>query len=420
MIVKRKIAVIGMGYVGLPLALSFGKIFNVVGFDIDRDKIHSLNLGQDITKEHDPSEFQLAEKLRFSTQEAELVNCNTYIVAVPTPVDKNKVPDLGILISATKLVSKFINRGDTVIFESTVYPGTTNEICLPILSNNPNNILVDELKIGYSPERINPGDTVNTLENVVKLVGCDDRTGLTEISDLYRTIIKAGVWECSTIKIAEGAKIIENVKRDVNIGLINELKILFDKLEINFEEVLSAARTKWNFLDFKPGLVGGHCIGVDPYYLTHKAREVNFTPELILAGRRINDSMAEYYAIDLVKKLISKKIEICGSNLLVCGFAFKKNCSDPRNTKVFDLILLLQNYGINVDVFDPLVDPIQVKEEYGLCPKQDFTQIRNNYYDAILIAVEHEEIVNMPHGKLIKKSKEKEMLFYLNGKNING
>ena len=409
---KRKIAIIGMGYVGLPLALNFGKIFEVMGFDIDQIKIQDLKKKIDKTKEHSEKDFSIAKNLIFSSNENRLDKYNTYIITVPTPVDQNKVPDLTLLVTATALVSKYLKKGDTVIFESTVYPGTTNDTCIPLLAKNLNKVNIKDIDVGFSPERINPGDKVNNLANVVKLVGCDNKRGLKQIANLYRTIIDVGVEECESIKIAEGAKIIENIQRDVNIGLVNELKILFDTLNIDFDKVLKAARTKWNFIDFKPGLVGGHCIGIDPYYLTHLAKKIDFHPEMILAGRRINDSMAEYHANVFVKKLIFNNININNAKILVLGFAFKKNCTDSRNTKVNDLINHLKQFNLKVDVFDPLVNYKQVYDEYNISIKQNLLELNLSSYKALLIAVEHEEIMKIVSKNIEFKKKNK--VYFLN------
>jgi len=389
---ERKIAIIGLGYVGLPLALSFGEIFKVIGYDIDKQKIKELSSGYDRTAENDSQELINAKYLKYSCLESDLEDCNVYILTVPTPVDDSNVPDLRALINATMLVRKYLKSGDVVVFESTVYPGVTNDICSKILEKNLNNVSLGQIHIGYSPERINPGDKINKLKNVAKLVGCDEPIGREIIAKMYREIINSEVVECDTIKIAEGAKIIENVQRDINIGLVNELKMLFDHIDVDFEKVLTAALTKWNFMDFRPGLVGGHCIGVDPYYLTHLARSVGFSPELIHAGRRTNDNMAEYFAHKFVKKLINDKVDLRVAKVLIVGFAFKPNCADTRNTKVFDLLRSISDYNIEVDVFDNLVNKQQVYEEYNLKILQDMDKLNFAEYDAVLVAVEHNEV----------------------------
>ena len=386
---KNRIAIIGLGYVGLPLAVEFSAHYDVIGFDISERRIDELNNGFDITNAYGKEELLARQNVLFTSNGDMIADCNIYIITVPTPVDKHKVPNLELLKNATRLISKYITAKDIIIYESTVYPGTTKWLVEEILQHNLNNVLIDEIIIGYSPERINPGDKTHTLRNIKKLVGCDNDEGRRKICALYQKIIDVGVVECDTIEIAEGAKIIENTQRDVNIALMNELKILFDKLNINFSKVLSATETKWNFLKFSPGLVGGHCISVDPYYLAHVAKSMNYNPEMILSGRRINDTMANYEASECIKSLIQSGFEIRNLRALVFGFAFKADCGDPRNTKVFDLISELKSYGLDIEVFDPLVDSEQVYAEYGLKIISDQKEYDTSNFELAILAVRH-------------------------------
>tara|TARA_B100000965_G_C19586744_1_gene756100 strand:+ start:59 stop:1330 length:1272 start_codon:yes stop_codon:yes gene_type:complete len=383
---SKHIAVIGLGYVGLPLAVEFGKYYQTLGFDIDEKRIEEIKTGLDRTKELSFKELKKPNKISFTCDANELKNANIYIVTVPTPINKNKSPDLRPLKKASKLVGKHIKLGDIVIYESTVYPGATEEICVPILEKNSNLKFNSDFFVGYSPERINPGDKKHKLRDIIKVTSGSNKKTAQEINNLYSKIIKAGTFLASSIKVAEAAKVIENTQRDLNIGLINELSIIFNILGIDTNEVLKAAATKWNFLKFKPGLVGGHCIGVDPYYLTYKAQSEGYNPEVILAGRRLNDSMPKYIASQLVKQMLIKKIPINQSKILVIGFTFKENCNDIRNTKVVDLIKELNDYDINVDCFDPLADHDEVKQKYGI---KLLDKLNKDSYDGIILAVSH-------------------------------
>lgn len=388
-----KLAVIGLGYVGLPLAVEFGKIRSVVGFDINQKRIAQLKEGSDHTQETEPEELQAATHLTFSTNSDDLRSCNCFIVTVPTPIDRYKRPDLGPLINATETVGKVLKVGDIVIYESTVYPGCTEDDCVPVLEKFSGLKFNQDFFCGYSPERINPGDKTHRLPNIQKVT-----SGSTpEVADLvdliYCQIIKAGTHKASSIKVAEAAKVIENTQRDVNIALINELALIFNKIGIDTMEVLQAAGSKWNFLPFRPGLVGGHCIGVDPYYLTHKAQEVGHHPEVILAGRRINDSMASHVADETVKLMLRKGLPVLESKVLVLGLTFKENCPDLRNTKVVDIIKALRGYIVQVDVYDPWIDVAEAKHEYGLtCLTEAPAQ---GQYAAIILAVGHQQFLAM-------------------------
>ncbi len=386
---QAKIAVIGMGYVGLPIAIEFAKKFSVIGFDIKDEVIKKLRNKIDPAGEVAPEEFENIDIL-YTTNIEDLKNANFFIVAVPTPIDEHKKPDLFPLLSACETVGKVIKKGDYVVFESTVYPGCTEEDCVPVIEKFSGLKFIDDFKVGYSPERINPGDKVNTLTTIRKITsGCDQESS-EEIANVYLSIIKAGIFKASCIKVAEAAKIIENTQRDVNIAFMNELSIIFNKIGINTYEVIEAAGTKWNFLKFYPGLVGGHCIGVDPYYLVHKAKELDYHTHVISAGRFVNDSMGGYIAKQTVKKIVGQEKNILHSKVLVLGFTFKENVSDIRNTKVADLVKELESYKVNVDVYDPHADFEEVKHEYNinLCDK-----ISENY-DAIIAAVSHNEFLN--------------------------
>ena len=388
-----KLAVIGLGYVGLPLAVEFGKIRSVVGFDINLKRIAQLEEGRDLTKETEPEELQSATHLSFSTNSADLSGCNCFIVTVPTPIDRYKRPDLGPLIKASETVGKALKLGDIVIYESTVYPGCTEEDCVPVLEKFSGLKFNKDFFCGYSPERINPGDKTHRLPNIQKVTSGSTPEVAELVDQIYRQIITAGTHKASSIKIAEAAKVIENTQRDVNIALINELALIFNKMGIDTEAVLQAASSKWNFLPFRPGLVGGHCIGVDPYYLTHKAQEVGYHPEVILAGRRINDSMAAHVADETVKLMLRKGLPVLNSKVLVLGLTFKENCPDLRNTKVVDIVKALQAYNTQVDVYDPGIDVQEAEHEYGLkCLKETPTQ---GQYAAIILAVGHQQFVEL-------------------------
>lgn len=389
----KKIAIIGLGYVGLPLAVEFGKHRPVLGFDINAKRIGELQSGQDYTLECSPEELKESVQLSFSSQLEELTNCQIFIVTVPTPVDTANRPDLTPLVRASNTVGQALKKGDIVIYESTVYPGATEEVCVPVLENTSGLKFNQDFFCGYSPERINPGDKMHRLPTIMKVTSGSNSTVAEEVDQLYRQIITAGTHKASSIKVAEAAKVIENTQRDVNIALMNELSLIFHRLGIDTLEVLQAAGTKWNFLPFRPGLVGGHCIGVDPYYLTHKAQEVGYHPEVILAGRRINDSMASHVADETVKLMLRKGFPVLGSKVLVLGLTFKENCPDVRNTKVVNIVKALKDYNINVDIYDPWINPEEAEHEYGLkCLTHPPT---TGQYDAIVLAVGHKQFTEL-------------------------
>jgi UDP-N-acetyl-D-galactosamine dehydrogenase len=383
-----RVAVIGLGYVGLPLAAEFGRIRDVVGFDINQSRIEALRRGEDTTLETDADELAAAKGLRFSTDPADLAGCNLYIVTVPTPIDEHRRPDLTPLIKASETVGKVLKRGDIVVYESTVYPGATEEDCVPVLERLSGLKYNHDFFCGYSPERINPGDKEHRLPTIRKVTSGSTPEIATLVDSLYATIITAGTYKAETIRVAEAAKVIENTQRDLNIALINELAIIFNRMGIDTEAVLKAAGTKWNFLPFRPGLVGGHCIGVDPYYLTHKAEAMGYHPEVILAGRRINDGMGAYIAGQMVKAMLKRRIQVEGARVLILGLAFKENCPDLRNTKVIDVVTELREYGIVTDVYDPWVSADEAHHEYGL----DLVEKpESGCYDGIVLAVAHRE-----------------------------
>lgn len=405
-----KLAVIGLGYVGLPLALAFSKKRLVIGFDIKTKRIEQLKSGYDHTTTFTESELRESQNLTFSSNLMDLEQCNCFIVTVPTPIDANKQPDLTPLISATKTVSRLLKPNDLVIFESTVYPGATEEVCVAILEQYSGLKFNEGFYCGYSPERINPGDKEHRLTNIIKITSGSTPEVSDVVDALYRDIIEAGTHKAESIKVAEAAKVIENIQRDLNIALTNELAIIFHKLGIDTEAVLRAAGSKWNFLPFWPGLVGGHCIGVDPYYLTHKAEATGYHPQVILAGRRLNDEMSSYVASQLIKKMITKSIQIQGARILIMGLSFKENCSDLRNTKIVDVISELQNYQCNVDVYDPWVDVEDAQCEYGLNPIKSPSQ---GVYDAIVIAVAHMQFREMTAGEFRALGKSNHVLYDL-------
>jgi UDP-N-acetyl-D-glucosamine/UDP-N-acetyl-D-galactosamine dehydrogenase len=386
------IGILGLGYVGLPLAVEFGKKRPVVGFDINLNRIESLSQGVDTTLETTAEELLFAKHLKFTANINDLRGCNCYIVTVPTPIDEYNRPDLLPLISVTKLVGEILKRGDLVIYESTVYPGCTEEECVPVLERYSGLKFNEDFFCGYSPERINPGDKFHRLSSVIKVTSGSTPEIADMVDALYGEIVLAGTYKAGSIKVAEAAKVIENTQRDLNIALINELAIIFNRLGIDTEEVLKAARTKWNFLPFQPGLVGGHCIGVDPYYLTHKAQAVGYHPEIILSGRRLNDGMGDYVVKQLVKFMTKRRIHVDGAKVLVMGLTFKEDCPDIRNTKVLDIINELQDYNCHVDVYDPWVNVIDAQREYGISP---LTNIKAGDYDAIIIAVAHTQFKHM-------------------------
>ena len=405
---KKSIAIIGLGYVGLPLAIEFGKQRKVIGFDTNNKRINGLKKQVDSTLEISTQDFDDALFLSFSSELDDLRDCEIYIVTVPTPIDKYNKPDLEPLIKASQSISKILKKGDIVIYESTVYPGATEEVCVPLLEKYSGLKFNKDFYCGYSPERINPGDKEHRLTSIKKVTsGSTPKTALL-VDELYLEIIKAGTHKASSIKVAEAAKVIENTQRDVNIALVNELSLIFNKLGIDTESVLEAAGSKWNFLPFRPGLVGGHCIGVDPYYLTHKAIEVGYTPEVILAGRRINDSMGFYIASQVSELMVKKNIQIFNSNILVMGLTFKENCPDLRNTKVVDLIMELMKFKCNVEVFDPWVDKIEAQTEYNINPIDNPEEGR---YDAIILAVAHNQFKNISVDQLKSFGKESLVIY---------
>jgi len=383
-----KLGIIGLGYVGLPLAVEFGKKYPTLGFDINTKRVGELKQGHDFTLEVSSEELADSEFISYSADVDDLKDCNVYIVTVPTPIDKNKQPDLTPLVKASAMLAKVINKGDVIIYESTVYPGATEDVCIPEVERHSGFVFNEDFYAGYSPERINPGDKERRVTNILKVT-----SGSTpEISDfvdsLYKSIVTAGTYQASSIQVAEAAKVIENTQRDLNIALINELAVIFNKLNIDTEEVLKAAGTKWNFLPFRPGLVGGHCISVDPYYLTHKAQAIGYNPEVILAGRRINDAMGAYVVSQLIKTMLKRKLPVNGANVLVMGFTFKENCPDVRNTGVIDILAELAEFEINVDVYDPWVNPEEAKHEYDV---DLISAPKDGHYDAVIFAVAHNE-----------------------------
>lgn len=389
---KVQIGIIGLGYVGLPLAAEFGKKFNTVGFDINVNRIGELQTGHDTTLECSSEELLESTYLTYTANVEELKACNVYIVTVPTPIDTHKQPDLTPLVKASEMLGTVISKDDIVIYESTVYPGATEEECIPVLEKVSGMVFNQDFYAGYSPERINPGDKEHRVTTIKKVTSGSTPEIAEFVDSIYRAIIVAGTHKASSIKVAEAAKVIENTQRDLNIALINELAIIFNKLDIDTEEVLKAAGTKWNFLPFRPGLVGGHCIGVDPYYLTHKAETIGYHPEVILAGRRINDGMSRYVASQLVKAMLKKRIHVEGSRILIMGLTFKENCPDLRNTKVVDIITELEEYNIQVDVYDPWVNAREAKHEYGL---DVLTTKPTEQYDGLIMAVAHNEFKAM-------------------------
>ena len=405
-----KIAVVGLGYVGLPLALAFSKRYPVIGFDINLNRVQELKGGLDSTLEVSNSELVAAEDLSFSCNVDDIKSCNTFIVTVPTPIDKFKRPDLTPLLKASELLGSIIKKGDVIIYESTVYPGATEDDCIPLVENLSGLSLNKDFFAGYSPERINPGDKEHRVEDILKVTSGSDEATASFVDDLYSSVIKAGTFKASSIKVAEAAKVIENTQRDVNIALINELAMIFNRLDIDTLEVLEAAGTKWNFLPFRPGLVGGHCIGVDPYYLTHKAESAGYRPEMILAGRRLNDGMGSYVVTQLIKKMINQKIEISGSRVLVMGLTFKENCPDIRNTKVVDIVDELKAFEIHVDIMDPWCDPIQAADQYDLVVNKSADE---GNYDAVILAVAHDEFKNMGIKSIKKFGKLKSIIYDL-------
>ncbi|MDN3715937.1 Vi polysaccharide biosynthesis UDP-N-acetylglucosamine C-6 dehydrogenase TviB [Vibrio breoganii] len=403
-----RLAIIGQGYVGLPLAVEFGKKYSTIGFDINEERVAELKRGIDRTLEVEKEQLLEANYLTYTSKLEDIRDANIYIVTVPTPIDDNKTPDLMPLQKASEALAKVIAKGDIVIFESTVYPGATEEVCLPIIEKMSGLLFNRDFFAGYSPERINPGDKINTLTKILKITSGSTPEIAKKVDALYASIITAGTHMASSIKVAEAAKVIENTQRDLNIAIINEFAKIFNKLGIDTEEVLEAAGTKWNFLKFKPGLVGGHCISVDPYYLTHKAQEVGYRPEVILAGRRINDGMGEYTATQFVKKLASKKIHIDEAKILVMGFTFKGDCPDVRNTKIIDIINELKDFNMKVDVYDSWADKEEVRDEYDLSL---LSKIDDCDYDGVILAVDHSEIKALGIDKIRALCKEKHVVY---------
>jgi len=396
---KNKIAIIGLGYVGLPLAVEFGKKYPTTGFDINGPRIAALISGHDSTLEVDEAELKQATQLNYTTDIEQLKSCNIYIVTVPTPIDSHKRPDLTPLEKASETVGKVLSKGDIVIYESTVYPGATEEVCVPILERHSGLTFNKDFYCGYSPERINPGDKEHRVTTIKKVTSGSTPEIADIVDNLYKSIITAGTYKASSIKVAEAAKVIENTQRDLNIALMNELAIIFERLGIDTLEVLKAAGTKWNFLPFRPGLVGGHCIGVDPYYLTHKAEILGYHPQVIKAGRRINDGMAAYVAQQTIKQMIRSGTNIRGAKVIVLGLTFKENCSDLRNSKVADLVKELQEFGCEVYVHDPLAEAEQALHEYGITLR-DWHQLPQNA-DAIVAAVSHAKYTTQPVANLL-------------------
>jgi len=393
--VNVRIGIIGLGYVGLPLAVEFGKKFPTLGFDINKARVAELSSGKDHTLECSSEELASAKLLKFSTDNSELITCNCYIVTVPTPVDNSNRPDLTPLIKASETVGKVISKGDVVIYESTVYPGATEEDCIPVVEKVSGLKFNVDFFAGYSPERINPGDKEHRLPTIKKVTSGSTSEIAEFVNVLYSSIITAGTHKAPSIKAAEAAKVIENTQRDVNIGLINELSMIFNKLGIDTLDVLEAAGSKWNFLPFRPGLVGGHCIGVDPFYLTHKAQQAGFHPEMILAGRRTNDNMGKYVVSQVVKLMLHRSLPVKHAKVLVLGVTFKENCPDVRNTKVVDLITEFKDYGCEVDVFDPWADAVEVQHEYGLSLISGLRSLTVGGYDAVVLAVAHNQFKEM-------------------------
>lgn len=402
------ICLVGLGYVGLPLAVEFGKKYKTVGFDINQPRIKELQSGIDSTLEVEPELLESATQLQFTSSSEDIKDCNVFIVTVPTPIDEFKTPDLTPLISSSKAIGAVLKKGDIVIYESTVYPGATEEECIPVLEATSGLKYNVDFFAGYSPERINPGDKEHRVTNILKVTSGSNAETAEFVDKLYQSVITAGTHLASSIRVAEAAKVIENTQRDVNIALVNELSLIFNKLNIDTLEVLEAAGTKWNFLPFRPGLVGGHCIGVDPYYLTHKAQAIGYHPEVILSGRRINDQMGAHIASSAVKLMMKKKIHVVDSKILILGLTFKENCPDIRNTRVVDIIEELNTYHANVDIFDPWANSDQVKEEYGY---NLIEKPQDDTYDAIILAVSHDQFKEMG-TEAIKALGKKESIVY--------
>jgi UDP-N-acetyl-D-galactosamine dehydrogenase len=409
MLSHKKIAIIGLGYVGLPLAIEFGKKFKVIGFDINKSRIQELTNGEDKTNEANlddlksiikPANQGLEYGLSFSSTVQDLTTCNVFIVTVPTPIDKFKSPDLKPLLLASEMIGKVLKKGDLVVYESTVYPGCTEEDCVPVLEKHSGLVYNTDFYCGYSPERINPGDKINTLTKIKKVTSGSTLEIAETVDKLYNSIISAGTHKAPSIKVAEASKAIENAQRDLNISFVNELSLIFDRMGIDTNDVLDAAGTKWNFLKFKPGLVGGHCIGVDPYYLAFKAESLGYYPQVILSGRRVNDNMASFIANKVVKLIIERDFVISKSSILVLGITFKENCPDIRNSKVIDIVRELTLFNMNVDVYDPHASLKEVKDEYGI----DLISTISKKYTAIILAVSHNEFLNLDYNSIVESS----------------
>ena len=407
---QLKIAIMGLGYVGLPLAVEFGKKVQTTGFDINLQRIQELNNFQDHTLEVSAEELAQVENLSYSSHIEQLKQCNFFIVTVPTPIDNFKQPDLTPLIKASQSIAQILKQGDVVVYESTVYPGATEEVCIPVLEQYSGLVFNQDFFVGYSPERINPGDKQRKVTNILKITSGSTDEVADYIDTVYQLIIEAGTYKAPSIKVAEAAKVIENTQRDVNIALINELALIFNKMNIDTEEVLKAAGTKWNFLPFRPGLVGGHCIGVDPYYLTHKAQSLGLHPEIILAARRLNDRMGEYVATQLIKEMVKQRIQVVGARILILGLSFKENCQDIRNTKIVDMVKALKEYDLDLDIYDPWVSPQEVEHEYGFAP---LLTLEQHQYDAIVIAVAHDQFKQMSVNDFEKLGKAQHVLYDL-------
>jgi UDP-N-acetyl-D-galactosamine dehydrogenase len=405
-----KLAVVGLGYVGLPLAVEFGKKRPVIGFDINTRRIEALKAGHDHTLEVSDAELAEAAQLTYTADRAELGKANVFIVTVPTPIDEYKQPDLTPLVKASETIGAVLKRGDVVIYESTVYPGATEEDCVPVLERVSGLKFNVDFYAGYSPERINPGDKAHRVSTIKKVTSGSTPEVADLVDELYRQIITAGTHKASSIRVAEAAKVIENTQRDVNIALINELALIFNKMGIDTEAVLQAAGTKWNFLPFRPGLVGGHCIGVDPYYLTHKAQSIGYHPEIILAGRRLNDSMGGYVVSQLVKAMTKRRIHVQGARVLVMGLTFKENCPDLRNTRIVDIVKELGDYNVAVDVYDPWVDAEEAVHEYGITP---VAELEEGKYDAVILGVAHHQFTEMGAAGIRKLGKPEHILYDL-------
>ena len=418
---RKKIAIIGLGYVGLPLAVEFSKKRDVIGFDINYKRVDDLKSGIDDTSEVNFKDLKNTNNLAFTTNLDDIKDCSIFIITVPTPVHADKGPNLTPLKSASEMVGSILKPDDLVIYESTVYPGATEEVCIPILENTSNLMINEDFSCGYSPERINPGDKERNVTTIKKVTSGSSETAAKQVDELYKEIIKAGTHLAESIKIAEASKVIENTQRDLNIALINQLSIIFNKLDIDTESVLKAAETKWNFLSFRPGLVGGHCIGVDPYYLIHKSKEIGYLPELIIAARQINEHMAKHLTSRVIELMVDKKIKLDNANILLMGFAFKENCPDFRNTRIVDVHQYFKDLGCDVDIYDPCVNSLEVKNEYGI---DLINKPKNAKYDAIVIALAHDKFKEYTPSSLRKFAKKNYVLFdvkyLLDKNNIDG